>query len=108
MAVWTTAKDSVRLSVRVQPRGSSSRVVGLWGDALKVQVTAPPVEGAANEAVIAVLSEWLEVPRRVITIVRGDSGRDKVVEIAVSAPANLVALVEAKLAPFVDKAKAGG
>lgn len=49
---------------------------------LKVRLTAPPVDGAANEALIALLAEQLDVPKRQVTIVRGSTGRQKTVEIA--------------------------
>ncbi len=77
-----TERDGVvRFSVRVQPRASRSRVEGIHGDALKVRVNAPPVDGAANEAVVDVLAEALGVPRRMIRIVAGESSRSKVVEV---------------------------
>lgn len=72
-----------RITIRVQPRASASEVAGYGADgALKVRVTAPPVEGAANEAVIRTLSGALGVPKSSISILRGDTGRVKVIEIA--------------------------
>ena len=71
----------VRLSVRVQPRSSSSGVAGVHGDALRVRVTSPPVEGAANEALVRVLATTFGIPVRAITIVAGQSSRTKVVEL---------------------------
>jgi hypothetical protein len=72
----------VRLSVHVQPRASRNEVAGVHGDALKVRVQAPPVEGAANEAVCSTLAKALGVPRRNVAVVSGHLGRDKVVAIA--------------------------
>lgn len=72
---------SIRVSVHVQPRASRSEVIGLHGSALKVRIQAPPVEGAANEAVISLLAERLGVPRRAVRIVAGSSSRGKTVEI---------------------------
>lgn len=67
--------------VRVLPR--SSRNTLEWEqESLKAHVTAPPVEGAANEALIALLAERFAVPRRSIQILRGDTSRHKSVEIA--------------------------
>lgn len=77
----TVREGAVRFSVRVQPRASRTGVEGLHGDALKVRVNAPPVDGAANEAVVEVLAEALGVPRRAVRIVAGDSSRTKVVEV---------------------------
>jgi uncharacterized protein (TIGR00251 family) len=71
----------VRFAVRVQPRASRSEIVGLHGDALKVRLSAPPVEGAANVALVALLAEALGIPRRDVRIVAGASSRGKVVEV---------------------------
>lgn len=72
---------AVRFTVRVQPRASRARVDGVHGDAWRVRVQAPPVEGAANEAVCDLLAEALEVPKRQVRLVSGTSGRTKVVEV---------------------------
>ena len=72
---------SIRLRVHVQPRASRSEVVGTHGTALKVRVHAPPVEGAANDAVIDLLSAQLGVPRRAVRIVAGATSRAKTVDI---------------------------
>jgi len=72
----------VRLSVRVQPRASASEIAGVHGEALKVRLTAPPVDGAANEALVEFLAGTFEIPKRAVTIVSGSSSRLKVVELA--------------------------
>ena len=77
----TTIDGGVRFAVRVQPRASRSEVAGLHGDALKARVTAPAVEGAANDALVDLLAATYGVSRRAITIVSGASSRSKVVEI---------------------------
>jgi uncharacterized protein (TIGR00251 family) len=74
--------DAVRFSVRLQPRASKNEIVGLQGVALKVRVTAPPVDGLANEAMVELLSKALEVSRRNVCIVSGHSSRTKVVEVS--------------------------
>jgi uncharacterized protein len=71
----------VRIAIRVQPRSSRNEVAGLHGDALKVRVTAPAVEGAANEALIDLLATTFGVARRDVTIVSGASSRSKMIEI---------------------------
>ena len=69
------------MHVHVQPRASRSEVVGTHGAALKVRLLAAPVDGAANEALVALLAEELGVPRRDVRIVHGTTSRTKVVEI---------------------------
>jgi len=71
----------VRFGVRVQPRASRSEIAGLHGDALKVRLTAPPVDGAANAALIELLADRLAVSRSAVRVVTGEHARDKVVEV---------------------------
>ncbi len=68
------------ITVRVIPRSSKNSLEWDQG-VLKARITAPPVDGAANEAFIALLAERLGLPKRAISIVRGARGRQKVVEI---------------------------
>ena len=82
----TERGGAVRFAVHVQPRASRSEVAGLHGDALKVRLAAPPVDGAANEALVAVLAEALGVPRRAVRIASGLTSRGKVVEVVGVAP----------------------
>lgn len=77
----TATGDGVRFDVRVQPRASRSEIVGEYGDALRVRVSAPPVDGAANEALVDLLAKELGVARRDVRIVSGASSRSKTVEI---------------------------
>lgn len=69
-------------AVRVQPRASRNAVQGEMGDALKIALTTPPVEGRANEACIEFLAKLLNVPRSSITIVAGETSRNKVIRVA--------------------------
>ena len=73
--------DSIRVRVHVQPRASRSEVVGMHGAALKVRLHAPPVDGAANQALVALLAERLGLPMRAVRIVTGGTARAKTVEI---------------------------
>ena len=70
------------LHVRVQPRAKRDEVVGERGGALVVRVTAPPVDGRANEAVCALVAKRVGVPKSAVSVVRGARSRDKVVRIA--------------------------
>jgi uncharacterized protein (TIGR00251 family) len=77
-----TAKDGrVRFAVRVQPRASNNEIAGVHGDALKIRLTAPPVDGAANEELVAFLSKFFVVGRKSVRILAGESSRSKIVEI---------------------------
>jgi uncharacterized protein len=72
---------ATRFSVRVQPRAVRSAVEGVHGGMLKVRLTAPPVEGAANVALIELLAERLDVPKRAVMIVSGATARTKLVQV---------------------------
>ena len=69
------------LQVRVIPRAGRTAIAGRRGDALLIRLAAAPVEGAANEALIDLLSDTLAVPRRSISIAAGQRSRDKRIEI---------------------------
>ncbi len=84
---FASIPGGVRIQVHVQPRASRTEVVGLHGDALKIRLAAPPVDGAANQALIEFLADKLGVPRRNVRLVAGVSARRKVVEVEGSTPA---------------------
>ena len=73
---------AVRMDIRVSPRASKNKVDGVRDGRLVVKVTAPPVDAAANEAVVALLADEFDMPKRQITIVLGATGRSKTVELA--------------------------
>ncbi len=68
--------------VKVQPRAKKNAIAGEVGDALKLALTAPAIEGRANQACIAFLAELLNVPRSSVTIATGQSSRNKVIRVA--------------------------
>ena len=72
----------VSFAVKVQPRAKKNAIVGELGDALKISLTAPPVEGRANEACIEFFANLLKVPRTSVSIASGESGRRKVIRVA--------------------------
>jgi uncharacterized protein (TIGR00251 family) len=78
--IHATARG-VDLLVRVIPRAGRSGVAGTRGDALLVRLQAPPVDGAANAELVAVLAEALHVPKRAVSITSGERGRQKRVAI---------------------------
>ena len=67
----------VTLKVFIQPRSSKNMIAGLHGDALKIKLTAPPVDGAANNMCIKYLAKYLKIPKSSIEIISGHSSRTK-------------------------------
>jgi uncharacterized protein (TIGR00251 family) len=74
--------DGVTFAVKVQPRARKNAITGELGDALKVALTAPPVDGRANEACIEFLAKLLKVPRSSVTIASGQRSRRKIIRVA--------------------------
>lgn len=70
------------LKLLVQPRASKNELAGLHGDALKLRLTTPPVEGRANQAVIAFLAKRLHLPKSALTLKSGQQSREKQVVIS--------------------------
>jgi uncharacterized protein (TIGR00251 family) len=70
-------EDGIELDVRVQPRASRNKLTGTHDGALKVALTAPPVDGEANEALVVFIAERLGVSRRQVELVAGHSSRRK-------------------------------
>lgn len=77
----TKTKDGVIIEVKVIPRSSRKEVVGVVGNVLKVKLTAPPVDGAANEQLVEVLSEKFGIKRGDIVILKGASSTKKTLKI---------------------------
>lgn len=71
--------DGALLPVRAMPRASKNAIQGVHDGALKIRLTAPPIEGKANAALIKFLSKALDIPRAQITIASGETGRNKTV-----------------------------
>jgi len=74
--------DSISFSVKVQPRAKKNSITGEVGGALKLALTAPPVDGAANEACVDFFAKSLKVKRSSVTIASGERNRLKVVRVA--------------------------
>lgn len=73
--------DGIVFKVRVQPRASANGLAGVMEDAVKLRLTAPPVEGKANEACRAFLARLFSVPRAQVQILSGDTGRNKKIKV---------------------------
>lgn len=74
--------QGITFSVKVQPRAKKNAITGIVGDALKLALTAPPVEGKANEAVIGFLADFFDIPRSSVTITAGKTSRLKMIRIS--------------------------
>jgi uncharacterized protein len=83
--------DGVLLSVKVQPRASANEIGEALGHELRVKVTAPPVDAAANEALVKLLAQQLHCPRNRVDIVRGHTSRHKTVKLYGLTPAAVLA-----------------
>lgn len=94
LSLRTTA-EGVRVPVRVAPRASRDAVLGVHDGALKVALTAPPVEGAANESLVKLLAKSLGVSKGSVRLVSGEKSRDKVVVVVGVDEAAVRALVSA-------------
>jgi len=73
---------SVSFAVKVHPRAKKNAITGELGDALKLSLTTPPVDGRANEACIEFFAKLLKVPRSSVTIASGQTSRNKVIRVA--------------------------
>jgi uncharacterized protein (TIGR00251 family) len=82
--------DGVLLSVKLQPRASANEIGEALGAELRIKVTAPPVDAAANEALMKLLAQQLHCPRNRVDIVRGHTSRHKVIKLYGIAPEVLV------------------
>jgi uncharacterized protein len=73
--------DGILLSVKLQPRASANEIGEALGNELRIKVTAPPVDAAANEALLKLLAQQLHCPRNRVDIVRGHTSRHKTIKL---------------------------
>jgi uncharacterized protein (TIGR00251 family) len=90
--------DGCTLSLRIHPGAKRNAVLTLHGDALKIALNSPPVDGKANEALIAFIAERLSLPRARVALVAGTTSRSKVLRVTGKSAAE----VEAALLPDID------
>ena len=81
MTAWTVREtnEGVQFKIKVQPRSSKNEICGIQGDALKLRLTAPPVEGAANEACIDFFAELLHTTKKSLQILSGQTSQHKII-----------------------------
>lgn len=97
MPLFHPTESGVSVTVRVTPRAGRTGIAGVRDDVLLVKLAAAPVDGAANGALVALLSKAFDIPKRDITIRSGDRGRTKRVELAGVS----VASMDARLAAVI-------
>ena len=90
----TSSNGAAIVSVRVQPRSSRNEIQGEWQGALKVRLTAPPVDDKANAALCAFLAEQLNIPRSAVRILSGERSRTKRVEVRGVTAAQVLSLAK--------------
>ena len=78
----TVTEDGIVLSIHVQPRASKNQICGLQGEALKIRLTSPPVDGAANKLCREFLADLFGVAKSYVEIISGDTSRHKRVRIS--------------------------
>jgi uncharacterized protein (TIGR00251 family) len=82
MIPFLETNSTVTFAVKVHPRARKNAITGQVGDAIKLALTAPPVDGKANEACIDFFANLLKVPRSSVTIAAGQTSRNKVIRVA--------------------------
>ena len=80
-AFLTAQADGVSLAIKLQPRASRNEIGDCSGPELRVKVTAPPVDAAANEALLRLLADKLDCPRGKVELLRGHTARQKLVKV---------------------------
>lgn len=92
MTSWLRADaDGVVLSLHVQPGAKKTEVAGLYGEALKIRLAAPPVDGKANAALIDFVAAKVGAGRTAVSLVRGQTSREKQLRIEAIAPETVIA-----------------
>ena len=81
MTVINEFQDGVSFAIRVHPRAKRNAITGELGDAIKLSLTTPPIDGRANDACIDFFAKLLKVPRSSVTIASGAGGRNKVIRV---------------------------
>jgi uncharacterized protein (TIGR00251 family) len=90
----TVTGDGVVLTLHIQPRASKNEVCGVQGDALKIRLTSPPVDGAANKLCREFLADLFHVPKSAVDIISGEASRHKRVKISSGDTARLLQIVD--------------
>lgn len=91
---FKATKNGCLVSLRVQPGASRNAVVGMYGDAVKIALQAPPVDGKANQLLCRLFAEWCGLPKSAVELRSGQTGRSKVLELSGITAEQLKAILE--------------
>lgn len=96
MSDWyrLAANGHITLTLHIQPGAKKTEVAGRHGEALKIRLAAPPVDGKANDALIRYIAERLKLPKSAVNLKSGQTSRQKVLEVLGSTPEAVLALAE--------------
>lgn len=97
MIAFTEKDDAITFAVRVVPRASKSEVVGEHDGMLKVRIASPPVDGAANEALVKLLAKTFGASKNAVEIVSGQSSKTKQIRITGVPGEKITAILQAKI-----------
>lgn len=94
MSNWfrVSADGSITLTLHIQPGAKKTEIAGRHGEALKIRLAAPPVDGKANEALLKFVARQLGLPKTAVTLKSGQTSRQKVLELEGCTPARVAAL----------------
>ena len=95
-------ESGATFAVKLHPRAKKNAITGALGEALKLSLTAPPVEGKANDACIEFFADLLKLPRSSITIAAGQSSRNKVIRVIGLSAAEVETRLRRVLTPTAD------
>ncbi len=87
-------REGIRLQVHLQPGAKADRIAGLHGDAVKISLNAPPVDGKANAAAVKFIAQKLDLPARQVTLTAGQVSRDKRFLITTANPDQIISKLE--------------
>ena len=96
-AVTQVGPGIVRIACRVQPRASKQGIRGMHGNAVKVSLNTPPVDGKANAALCALLADLLDLSKSSVSLHSGQTSRDKVVEVCGISPAQALPILQQEI-----------
>lgn len=96
--LYTVTGNGIVLNLHIQPRASKNQVCGVQDNALKIRLTSPPVDGAANKLCREFLADLLHVPKSAVEIISGETSRHKRVRISASDPEQTCRLLDSMTA----------